>query len=197
MSDTEFEKTCTIGGCGRPVIARGLCRRHYSRWYRTGTTDDPDVIPGECYDWLDAHICFSGNECLTWPYARSKTGYGVVSFAGRMQLAGRAMCILAHGPAPSATHEAAHNCGKGHLGCVNPRHLRWATPTENQADRAIHGTILRGEDAPQAKLSESDVIAIKRLLGTARHKDIAERFGVSRSLIGVIANGKRWAHVSP
>ncbi|MPZ64548.1 MAG: hypothetical protein GEU83_03185 [Pseudonocardiaceae bacterium] len=32
---------CTVGGCGRPVRARGLCATHHERWRRHG---DPTVV---------------------------------------------------------------------------------------------------------------------------------------------------------
>jgi 5-methylcytosine-specific restriction endonuclease McrA len=32
---------CVIASCPDPEIARGWCRKHYLRWWRTGTTDDP------------------------------------------------------------------------------------------------------------------------------------------------------------
>jgi len=37
MNDTP--ETCTVDGCDRVVVARGWCRRHYSRWQRTGQLD--------------------------------------------------------------------------------------------------------------------------------------------------------------
>ena len=30
---------CTVDNCDRSVVARGLCRRHYARWQRTGRTE--------------------------------------------------------------------------------------------------------------------------------------------------------------
>lgn len=196
MSDTDFAAVCSVDGCDRPYLARGYCRRHYSRWYRHRDVSEPLRIPGECGDWLRENSNYEGDgACLIWPYARLKTGYGVVYFEGRQQLAGRAMCILVHGAPPTLTHEAAHTCGKGHEGCVHPRHLYWATPTQNQADRIKHGTDIRGERASWAKLTEPQVIEIRRLAQHLRHKDVAALFGISRSMVGLIVRRKEWAHV--
>jgi hypothetical protein len=52
----------------------------------------------------------------------------------------RVMCEIAHGPKPAPGFVAAHTCGKGREGCVNPRHLRWASQKENMADKLLHGT---------------------------------------------------------
>lgn len=30
---------CSVSGCGRAFVARGLCSLHYSRWRRTGTLE--------------------------------------------------------------------------------------------------------------------------------------------------------------
>lgn len=37
--------TCTIPGCSNEHHARGLCPKHYLRWRRFGTTDDPPPTP--------------------------------------------------------------------------------------------------------------------------------------------------------
>src|SRR5260221_680223 len=135
---------CSIEGCERQYFAKGFCKLHYDRWYRHG---DPLVLLkpqapwGAIPKWLREYADYSGDECLTWPFARYPDG--------RANMNGgyptRAMCELAYGPAPSPKHEAAHSCGKGHEACVNPRHLRWATPKENAADKKIHGTHIKGE----------------------------------------------------
>lgn len=30
------ERICSVGGCGKPHVARGYCRNHYTNWNRTG-----------------------------------------------------------------------------------------------------------------------------------------------------------------
>jgi len=35
--------TCTVDECGRAAVARGLCRMHYNRWDRHGSTDRFDA----------------------------------------------------------------------------------------------------------------------------------------------------------
>src|SRR5690606_29105850 len=97
------------------------------------------------------------------------------------------------GPPPTVEHEAAHSCGKGHEGCVNPHHLRWATSTENKADTLIHGTRNRGERNRSAKLTDAKVYEIRRLLAAGMTQTaIAAMFAVSLTTISKIAAGKIW-----
>lgn len=53
-----------------------------------------------------------------------------------------------------------------------------------------------GEQSHTAKLTEADVLEIKRMLrdGVSR-KDIAEKMGVSKTTISNISTGYRWSHV--
>lgn len=41
-----MSKICRIPGCGRSLCAKGLCRLHWERQYRTGITDDPIRVKG-------------------------------------------------------------------------------------------------------------------------------------------------------
>ena len=104
-----------------------------------------------------------------------------------------AMCMLAHGERPSSTHYAAHSCGKGHLGCVNPRHVRWATPLENAMDRIEHGTSRRGEAHYGSKLTESGAREIRALRGIETQESLAKRFGISRTGVSGVQNGHSWS----
>jgi hypothetical protein len=98
-----------------------------------------------------------------------------------------------HGPPPTPKHQAAHLCGRGGDGCVNPHHLAWKTQAENMADKLIHDTHSRGERCSNAKLTENDVIAIRQLGKSVRHSDLALRFGVSRHTIRNVLYRKDWA----
>ena len=72
--------------------------------------------------------------------------------------------------------------------------LRWVTKSENQLDRARHGTDCRGERHPAAKLTRAEVIGIRYLLklGT-KQRLIAEKFGVSTGHVAAIGRRKTWA----
>jgi hypothetical protein len=152
----------------------------------------------ECRTFFEEVVLkFEGDECLPWPYVRVPAGYGQLWRNGRMQHVHRLVCEEIHGPPPSAKHCAAHTCGNGRGACVNPRHLRWATPTENQADRIKHGTDLRGAKNHNTKLTEKDVRAIMASLESGKlARDIAPEYGVTREAVNSIRFGRSWAWVT-
>lgn len=184
---------CSIPDCGKPVKSRGWCDPHYKRWRRHRDPLGGGTSPGEALAFIEKALASDTEECINWPFARCPKGYGRVFVDGRFKGSSRVVCERAHGAPPTPQHEAAHNCGKGHEGCVNPRHLRWATSTENQADKLKHGTINRGERHGHAKLTRCDVREIRRCLtnGESQHS-IACKFAVSRSAIRDIVIGKSW-----
>jgi hypothetical protein len=150
--------------------------------------------------WLNQHAVYAEvEECLEWPFKLFPSGYGAIfdDRTGEKRNASRVMCEVAHGPPPTMLHQAAHTCGKGHLGCVNPNHLSWKTPAQNQADRLEHGTDDRGDKSHRAVLSSRDVQHIRTLLsGGMRQADIADRYGVTREAITAINIGKNWGHLA-
>lgn len=197
---TKKPSVCTIDGCGRPNKARGLCLAHSERVKRTGSpqADIPIRHRGEGQQFiLDVARIPYTDDCITWPYARDKLGRGFGSHRGKTTIASRAVCIEAHGEPPSPSHEAAHSCGNGHLGCVNPHHLRWATRTENEADKIAHGTRLRGEKMKNHILTDADCEAIRALRGSMSQKAIATIYGVSQQHISAVQTGRFRADPSP
>lgn len=189
-------KQCSIDGCGKPRYVRGWCNAHYLRWRRYGDPLAVRKIPnGEATRWLN-EVAFSHADpgpCLIWPYARSDSGYGKVWIDDRLEVVSRIVCGHRHGPAPTPRHEAAHSCGKGHEGCCNPWHLDWKTSKQNHADKLLHDTHQRGSRHGQAKLTESDVHEIRRLIAAGMGKTaIGKQFGVTHSVICHIETGVAW-----
>lgn len=135
---------------------------------------------------------YCSNVCLLWPGSLHWKGYGQLTYKKKVMFAHRVMCELAHGPAPSEKHQAAHSC-VGQRSCVNFLHLRWALPVENSADMVRAGNSTRGERCAQAKLTASQVITIRQSQDLQRV--LAAQYGVSQSTISVIKAGKTWAHV--
>lgn len=189
-------KLCAVEGCGKTVEKRGWCNAHYARWRRSGDANEGRPLraaPGAKADWLASHSTYSGDDCLRWPYAYNPNGYAESVVDGQKTSANRAMCILAHGPAPSDRHEAAHTCGNGGKGCLNPRHLRWKTAAENQSDRVTDGTSNRGVRAPANKLSEDQVRAIRLLEGAESRAVVATRYGITAQAVSLIWSRTNWA----
>jgi hypothetical protein len=76
---------------------------------------------------------------------------------------------------------------------VNKRHLSWKTRLENEADKLVHGTVLRGERQNGAKLKEEHVRQIRGLEGMMSQGQMAAMFGVDRITINDIFRGRTWA----
>lgn len=105
----------------------------------------------------------------------------------------RMVCEEVNGPPPGDDFDAAHSCGKGHLGCLTKRHLSWKTRSENFADKEEHGTVVRGEAVHNAKLTEDKVRAIRALRGKKTQKQIAAMFGITHSWVSMIHRRLAWA----
>lgn len=173
----------------------GYCCKHYHRHLKFNDTSVKKETPKPAHDWLMENKDYLGNECLKWPFHIGKDGYGRAHNieTKKLSTASRLMCAIAHGEPPSNKHEAAHKCGNGNKGCVNPNHLYWATPTENQNDMVKHNTTNRGENYGRSKLTSADVIKIRELLKTTKQIDIAKLFNVDPSHISDISRRKKWS----
>jgi len=187
-------RICSIPGCDKTIVGFEYCSRHYRRFKKYGDPLAGETMRGDPPAFIEAAIIFKGKECLIWPFSKAKFGYGRLRVDGPLQQAHRIVCERVHGPPPSPEIEAAHNCGN--TSCVNPDHIRWATHTENMADKELHGTTNRGTRNGRVKLTEDNVREIKRAGKTASYRSIGRRYGVSAASIHQIFTGKSWAWVS-
>ncbi len=144
---------------------------------------------GKAYACIMAHINYEGDDCIQWPFSHFQ-GIGHVSHKGKHYKAPRFMCTLIHGEPPTPEHEAAHECGNGHLKCMNPRHIKWKTRVENRADCYRHGTA--GRITGKKKMTPEMVYAIRGLEGHATGTAVAAAFGVSDDTVYSIWKRRQW-----
>ena len=122
-------RTCSIPDCGRAVIARGWCPKHYKRWAAHG---DPlafrpkwdGMSPLERFH---TRYLIDDNGCWIWRFSVGADGYGYMSVGGTTK-AHRVGYELIVGPIPQGL-ELDHLCRV--RACVNPAHLEPVTHLEN------------------------------------------------------------------
>lgn len=143
----------------------------------------------EFLEWLVGH---KGDACVVWPFSRNEYGYGQVKHGDKFYKAHRLMCIMAHGEPPEPRYNAAHSCGNGNKGCVNPNHLSWKTPSENTLDTIRAGRAPQRINGRRAKLTQDQVNRIRRIGFTVNKFELARTFGVSPETIRRVLNGEVW-----
>lgn len=149
---------------------------------------------GRTHDLIRAAVASETDDCIPWPFATTPEGYGVATWDLKQAHAHRIVLTLAAGPPPGEGRwEAAHRPVACHnRACINPRHIYWATPKQNNADRWADGTIPLGESHHLTTLSEDQVKAI--------HSDdrptetIAAEYGISDTSVRRIRAGETWTH---
>jgi hypothetical protein len=85
--------------------------------------------------------------------------------------------------------------GPGGQADNRPCNLRYGTQKENCADKWRDGTVVLGSKHPESKLSEADVLYIKRELKRKTKNTVrilAAKFNVSAGLIRHIEKGRAW-----
>jgi len=180
---------CSVDGCAAPVDRKGFCTRHYMRNLRHGDPTKGRRRANEITEFvMGTALVFEGDECLDWPFFVTRVGYAQARLGGRYRLVHRFVCEKTKGHAPRPGLHAAHVCGNRK--CVNPRHLSWKTPIENEADKVRHGTLLAGQRHPNAKLTDDEVTAIRVLRGRIPTSAICEIFNVQKGTISAIQLGR-------
>ena len=186
-------RLCSIPECGKPVSGRGYCSTHYMRIRRRGTLELTKASPGDGAAFVEKALTSNTDECIVWPFLISWKGhYPRITKDGKRWAAHRYVCTVRHGPGAKGL-EAAHSCGNHK--CINPNHLRWATPLENTREKKLHGTQTRGEGHPATRHTEEAIREMKY----ARHiprAELAKKHGTSVKYIGELRSGRHsWKHV--
>jgi hypothetical protein len=134
-------------------------------------------------------------ECWEWLASISVTGYGTFMLDKKTHGAHRIAYELHFGTRLTAQEHVCHKCDNPR--CVNPHHLFVGTHHSNMRDMKAKGrhkqTPQLGERHWNAKLTAPDIIAIRASALTAAQ--LAERFGVTDTMIRLIRQRRNWRHI--
>lgn len=70
--------------------------------------------------------------------------------------------------------------------------IAYGTPLENADDARLHGTVCRGEQNGQSKLTEGAVAALRQLRGLIPQTVLATWLGVTQDVISKAQRGETW-----
>jgi hypothetical protein len=112
---------------------------------------------------------------------------------GKVRQVHRVVSEQVNGPATDGM-DAAHKCGN--RACCNPAHIRWATRSENNADKLVHGTHDRGERHVNSKYIERQVIAFLSDAERMSVRKAALLHGINYAVASRIKKGQAWPHLS-
>lgn len=132
------------------------------------------------------------DQCILWPYASNKAGYGIICIEGKNRRASAVAWELTNGTRIPKGKEACHNCDNPP--CINPRHIFAGTHKENMQDSSSKRRMTHGEKHYHARITEDIVRMIRNSNKTS--KELSEQLGLNPGHICVIRQRKIWKHVT-
>ena len=130
-------------------------------------------------------------ECHVWTGAFWSNGYGRIYYEGRDCRAHRLSWEIANERRVPDDMFVLHQCDNP--ACVNPKHLRVGTHSDNMRDRSRRGRHPVGHQASQSRLTECDVMYIRDDPRPA--SEVARDYGVTAGCVYSVRNRRTWKHV--
>lgn len=190
MAPPKILGICKVTGCQKDATGRHYCNRHYQLWYRYGKPESPDYDERALKRLLAKILPDAGTGCWLWQGRKAHYGHGIFAYKGKQIGAHRASWFLHGGKIP----EGAMICHKCDVpACINPGHLYVGSAATNSQDAVSRNRVAHGERSGTAKLTTSDVRAIRMDSRPTTH--IARDYGVSNVLVGKIKRREIWARV--
>lgn len=189
-------------GTDRPIIFSGPMiralldgrterRRLYVR--KGEDRNSPEHLARRLANGLDAA---EPGGCWEWRRAHNGDGYGTLTVNGKRAYAHRLAFELSGGIIADGL-DVLHECDNP--SCINPEHLTAGTRSKNMADCHARGRSripsprMKGETNGSAKLTSEAVASIRQALARGEvQRIIADRHGVSQTLVSAIKRGRLW-----
>jgi hypothetical protein len=127
--------------------------------------------------------------CWNFPGAKDRYGYVPIRANGKRTKAHRLAYIISKGPITKP--QVCHRCDNP--SCVRPSHLFVGTNRDNVLDAIKKKRWPSGSEHKNAKLTESEVLAIRA--DSRSIPQIARQYGMGESTIGRIKSREAWRHV--
>ncbi len=120
------------------------------------------------------------------------SGYGAISITHTKQISAHVLSYqLEKGLIPKGM-VVRHTCDNKI--CCNPEHLIIGTYQDNKDDEVAKGNHVRGSRQGQAKLTEEDILIIRKLISDGFSlREISDIYSVTPEAIGLIKSGKNWS----
>lgn len=118
---------CSVEGCEREVVCKGVCTKHYMRMRRTGVL----TTVRRMGDFWDKVRKGTPQECWPWTGYTRESGHGLTSMKGLPMLASRKAWVLTNGGITRGL-VVCHKCDNAL--CCNPDHMYLGTPADNALD---------------------------------------------------------------
>ena len=190
---------CCIKECNLPVVALGLCNKHWRRNKKFGSPEavssHSGLFRGLTAEERFARSIVKTDGCWLWKASKDKNGYGIFrgSLAGVLFTRAHRFSYAMHTGDLLVGMHALHTCDNP--SCVNPEHLFSGTNADNMRDKTEKGRsrVPIGEQNGHAILTERQV---RRILKDPRpYAEIAAQYKVATSTIGSIKQRHSWKHI--
>lgn len=135
--------------------------------------------------WSRVVITTSG--CHEFAGSRTKAGHGQIHYNGRNRRTHTVAFELTFGSIPEGA-QINHHCDNPP--CVNPDHLYAGDQVQNMADMNRRGRNVKGSRTGTAKLCEAQALEV--FMATGTHREIGQKYGISRHSVGLIKKGINW-----
>ncbi len=152
--------------------------------------------------WEHADVVVHGFDlCWNWKGMKDRQGYGMIKVRPKMYRAHRVAWVIINKEEIPDGFQVCHKCDNP--SCVNPTHLFLGINADNVRDKVSKGRQShagkgsKGELHPRAKLTEKEVLEIRRqyIPNWVTARDLAFRFGVSEREIRAIIYRQVWTHI--
>ena len=129
----ELKRKCKEDNCENNSFGRGLCKKHYARLLRNGSTKLVSIE-----EKLLSRVIKDFNDCWKYTAYLNSRGYGRLRYKGKKVLAHRLSYLLFKGEIKDKLR-VCHTCDNPT--CINPDHLFLGTDKDNNDDAIKKGRI--------------------------------------------------------